>query len=101
MTQQVIHAPGPWSYEVEYLSLERKQPTGSFIVRAADGTFLCRVAGEANARLVASAACLRDALVDLVERDRSEALSCGFTDDEMSWLEEARRAIAKARAIGS
>ena len=40
---------------------------------------------------------LLDALTDLVERDRAEAASCGFTDDEMSWLEDARRAIAKAK----
>jgi hypothetical protein len=39
------------------------------------------------------------ALQDLVERDRAEAKECGFTDDEMSWLEEARRALANARAI--
>ena len=40
---------------------------------------------------------LLDALTDLVERDRAEAASCGFSDDEMSWLEDARRAIAKAK----
>ena len=40
---------------------------------------------------------LLDALTDLVERDRAEAASSGFTDDEMSWLEDARRAIAKAK----
>ncbi len=40
---------------------------------------------------------LLDALTELVERDRDEAASCGFTDDEMSWLEDARRAIAKAK----
>ena len=40
---------------------------------------------------------LLDALTDLVERDRTEAASCGFTDDVMSWLEDARRAIAKAK----
>jgi len=40
---------------------------------------------------------LLDALTDLVERDRAEAASWGFTDDEMSWLEDARRAIAKAK----
>ena len=40
---------------------------------------------------------LLDALTDLVERDRAEAASCGFSDDEMSWLEDARRAIAQAK----
>jgi hypothetical protein len=40
-------------------------------------------------------------LNELVERDRAEAAECGFTDDEMSWLEEGRRAIAEARALAS
>ena len=48
-------------------------------------------------RMQLAARDLLDALTDLVERDRAEAASCGFTDDEMSWLEDARRAIAKAR----
>ena len=38
-----------------------------------------------------------DALEDLVERERAEAADCGFTDDEMTWLEDARRAIKKAK----
>jgi hypothetical protein len=51
-----------------------------------------------DAKRMQLAACdLLDALTDLVERDRAEAASCGFTDDEMSWLEDARRAIAKAK----
>jgi hypothetical protein len=40
---------------------------------------------------------LLDALTDLVERERAEAADSGFTDEEMSWLEDARRAIAKAK----
>ena len=48
-------------------------------------------------RMQLAARDLLDALTDLVERDRAEAASCGFTDDEMSWLEDARRAIAKAK----
>ncbi len=51
------------------------------------------------ADLQASHAALFDALHDLVERDRAEAKECGFTDDEMSWLEEARRALANAQAL--
>jgi hypothetical protein len=41
---------------------------------------------------------LLEALEELVERDRAEAAESGFTDDEMTWLEDARRAIAKAKA---
>ena len=48
-------------------------------------------------RMQLAARDLLDALTDLVERDRAEAASCGFTDDEMSWLDDARRAIAKAK----
>jgi hypothetical protein len=40
---------------------------------------------------------LLDALEELVARDRAEAAESGFTDDEMTWLEDARRAIAKAK----
>jgi hypothetical protein len=54
---------------------------------------------QANARLMAAAPDLLDALEDLVERDRSEAAESGFTDDEMTWLEDARRAIAKAKPL--
>jgi hypothetical protein len=40
---------------------------------------------------------LLTALEELVGRDQSEAAESGFTDDEMTWLEDARRAIAKAK----
>ena len=48
-------------------------------------------------RMQLAARDLLDALTDLVERDRAEAANSGFTDEEMSWLEDARRAIAKAK----
>jgi hypothetical protein len=41
------------------------------------------------------------ALEELVARERAEAADCGFTDDEMTWLEDARRAIAKAKGAAS
>jgi hypothetical protein len=56
---------------------------------------------KANARLMAAAPDLLDALQELVERDRSEAADSGFTDDEMTWLEDARRVIAKAKGGAS
>ena len=52
-----------------------------------------------TADLQASHAALFNALHDLVERDRAEAKECGFTDDEMSWLEEGRRALAEAKPL--
>jgi hypothetical protein len=54
-----------------------------------------------HARLMAAAPELLDALEELVERDRSEAAESGFTDDEMTWLEDARRIIARAKGGAS
>ena len=48
-------------------------------------------------RLRLAAQDLLDALEELVARDRAEAAESGFTDNEMTWLEDARRAIAKAK----
>ncbi|MGO9172211.1 MAG: hypothetical protein ACLP7P_09630 [Rhodomicrobium sp.] len=48
--------PGPWSFEPEYVSAERKLTTGKFIIRDAGQKFVCTVEGEANARLIADAA---------------------------------------------
>ena len=54
---------------------------------------------KANAGLRDAVSDLLNVLEDLVERDRSEAAESGFTDDEMTWLEDARRAIAKAKPL--
>ncbi len=48
-------------------------------------------------RLRLAAQDLLDALEELVARNRAEAAESGFTDDEMTWLEDARRAIAEAK----
>ncbi|MGP8268402.1 MAG: hypothetical protein ACLQOQ_20885 [Beijerinckiaceae bacterium] len=56
---------------------------------------------QAKPTLATSHADLLHVLNELVERDRAEAAECGFTDDEMSWLEEGQRAIANARALAS
>jgi|GEM_PF-4477535 hypothetical protein len=52
---------------------------------------------EREARVRDAAHDLLDALEELVGRDEAEARESGFTDDEMTWLEDARRAIAKAK----
>jgi hypothetical protein len=44
-----------------------------------------------------AAAELRDALQALVERQRADAADSGLTDDEMTWLEDARRALELAK----
>ena len=56
---------------------------------------------QAKPTLATSHADLLHVLNELVERDRAEAAACGFTDDEMSWLEEGQRAIAEACTIES
>ena len=56
---------------------------------------------QAKPTLATSHADLLHVLNELVERDRAEAAECEFTDDEMSWLEEGRRAIANARALAA
>ena len=40
---------------------------------------------------------LREALQDLVERERAQAADCRLTDDEMTWLDNARRALSQAK----
>jgi hypothetical protein len=52
---------------------------------------------ENETRIRDAAHDLLDALEELVGRDEAEAREAGFTDDEMTWLEDARRAIAKAK----
>jgi hypothetical protein len=37
------------------------------------------------------------ALQDLVERECAEAAESAFTDAEMTWLEDARRALSKVK----
>ena len=71
-------------------------PVNEIAIHGADYKELAVWRDDAK-RMQLAARDLLDALTDLVERDRAEAASCGFTDDEMSWLEDARRAIAKAK----
>ena len=60
-------------------------------VRDADGKTL-QLWLDDDVALRNAAAELREALEALVERDRAEAAASGFSDDEMTWLEDARRA---------
>ena len=47
--------------------------------------------------LANAAPALRDALQALVERERVDAAQSGLSDDEMTWLDDARRALARAK----
>jgi len=97
MTTQ--HTAGPWRVFDAFTEIVTDRPTAfetESIVQ-----FKGQKNAKANARLMAAAPDLLDALEGLVERDRSEAADSGFTDDEMTWLEDARRATAKAKGGAS
>ena len=90
MTTQATHTPGPWK------SVKGARPTRPDIV--ADCGLICSLEygpdeGEANARLIAAAPDLLEALNRLV---------CGFTEnidgEELygDWIQIAEEAIAKA-----
>jgi hypothetical protein len=82
--------------ELDFETYDGGMPVNEIAIRDADANELA-VWQHDDLTLRLAARDLLDALTDLVERDRAEAASCGFTDDEMSWLEDARRAIAKAK----
>jgi hypothetical protein len=71
-------------------------PVNEILVYDADGKKVAAWRDD-DLRLRLAAPELLDALETLVARDRAEARECGFDDDEMSWLEDADRAIAKAK----
>jgi hypothetical protein len=82
--------------ELDFETYDSGMPVNEIAIRDADANELA-VWQDEDLTLRLAARDLLDALTDLVERDRAEAASCGFSDDEMSWLEDARRAIAKAK----
>jgi hypothetical protein len=103
MKQTAQHTPAPWTYAYAPYVTQGGMELPAFEIHG-EGEKVCDTvedqpieAQEANARLIAAAPDLLDALQDLVGRDEKEARECGFTDDEMTWLEDARRAIAKAK----
>jgi hypothetical protein len=49
-------------------------------------------------RLRLAAQDLYDALEELVAREQAAALENGFIEDQMSWLEDAKRALTKAKS---
>jgi hypothetical protein len=91
------HTPGPWRTLDVFTDIEIVTDRATANETESLVQFKGQRNAKANARLMAAAPDLLDALEDLVARDRSEAAESGFTDDEMTWLEDARRAIAKAK----
>jgi predicted Rossmann fold nucleotide-binding protein DprA/Smf involved in DNA uptake len=97
------HTAGPWTYAYAPYTTQDGKELPAFEIHG-EGEKVCDTvedqpieAQEANARLIVAAPELLDALQELVERERAEAAESGFTDDEMTWLEDARRVIAKAK----
>ena len=95
--------PGPWTYTYAPYTTQDGKELPAFEIHGEREKVCDTVEDqptetqEGNARLIAAAPELLDALVDLVARNRSEARECGFADGEMSWLEQADRAIATAK----
>lgn len=77
------HTPGPWRYTPWHI--EEGNPT----VRAPEGWLICETSSDANARLIAAAPDLLEAL-----RDALCALECCGKDYPAAT--KARAAIAKA-----
>ena len=82
--------------ELDFENYDSGMPVNEIVIKDAQHNDVA-VWQDPDFTLRLAARDLLDALTDLVERDRAEAADSGFTDDEMSWLEDARRAIAKAK----
>ncbi len=100
------HTPGPWTNEGQgdITGIERnddingKVDVCSVYLRTAPGRH------EANARLIAAAPELLEALGNLVENQNATWIASGFTDEQiqaMPYLKPARAAIAKATGASS
>jgi hypothetical protein len=88
-----MHTPGPWTFDNE--------PTddGTWYVQDSDGRdgqWVAEVANEANARLIAAAPELLEALKGLMGDHAAESRRRGFQPDDFLNYLAARAAIAKA-----
>lgn len=103
MKQITPHAPEPWNYEREYVSAERKQTTGDFIIRDQEARYLCKIAGEANAAFLVRACNSFYGMLDalemqqMAEYDREASIRKGYFDSAKE-LRECAIANAKGRA---
>jgi hypothetical protein len=96
-----LHTAAPWGVDHfnEHCAFYSPTVEGDYFMRVEFSDDMPESEIAPNISLIGAAPDLLAALEELVERDRSEALSCGFTEDELSWLEEAQRAIANAKGI--
>lgn len=90
------HTPGEWVRNFDQIISIHTDEDGDH------ETLICDVFDghdwwRANARLIEAAPRLLEALSDLVAAEEYEAAQCGFGESEMTWLDDARAALAQAR----
>lgn len=101
-TKQATHTPGPWALQSLGGGYRGYDDWCPWCVRSPQNVHLATVGGvdrfeseriEANARLIAAAPELLEALEGIVD---NEMCSCPAECDDQCWHSIARRAIAKA-----
>lgn len=101
MSEQKRHTPGPWNvYHDEdgtiWIAQKRSGAITSGVIVEINPEFSSRP--EANARLIAAAPDLLDALSDLSRAYAALRKRAGYGDDPSESLDDAIAAIAKATA---
>lgn len=62
--------PGPWTYETQYISAERKGTTGKFTIRDRNHAFVC----EADSEVLAKNICALPEMIDAVNQLLEDAV---------------------------
>lgn len=95
------HTPGPWhvGYDVSKCAVYMKPVSEGWLVRDQIAKFDRSEEGMANARLIAAAPDLVEALTEIIERYRT-AIICGGTDEEYADIAVAKYRAALRRALG-
>ena len=88
------HTPGPWRYKLHRVDCNYMLITCSDDPQEGDN--LRGYCGEANARLIAAAPDLLEALQDLFGADMEHVLMGDGKDDQVAAIAKAHAAIAKA-----
>lgn len=102
---QAKHTPGPWEWSDKYRTADSERNTWSLLGDGGYGILSCDgdenspqslgKSGEANARLIAAAPELLDALRSMLVQFNFNTIT-GIVHDESAVIVKAREAIAKA-----